>query len=297
MDEAEALGLFERCSNVGRWGPADQIGTLNHITDQKRIEAAREVVEGIVVPLGLPVVPSSADGAPITQQMLDLGRGTSNGALDSVAIAPHGFGITHMDALGHVLYEGRMYNGRSALVEIDESGMRFGSIAALAGGIFTRGVLLDVAAAMGVPFLPHGSAVHVEDLVAAERLAGVVVGQGDAMLVRTGHGRREAVEGPTPDDGRRTGLAPDCIPWIHERGIAVFGGDCVEQFPSPFPSLPTPLHQVGLVAMGLVFLDNPEVERLAEMGHRLGRSTFLLTCAPLAIKGGTGSAVNPLAIF
>ena len=61
--------------------------------------------------------------------------------------------------------------------------------------------------------------------------------------------------------------------------------------------MPAPLHQIGLVAMGLVMLDNPEVEDLARAVADEGRAEFLLTCAPLPIPGATGSPVNPLAVF
>src|SRR5262249_14403330 len=127
-------------------------------------------------------------------------------------------------------------------------------------------------------------------------MAGVRVGSGDAIFIRVGLGAREAVEG-IEDPTVRCGVTPDCIPWIHERQVAVYSGDCVEQMPSGFDRMILPLHQVGMVSMGPVMLDNTAVEELAAAAAELGRWSFLMTCGPLRIPGGTGSPVNPLAIF
>jgi hypothetical protein len=105
--------------------------------------------------------------------------------------------------------------------------------------------------------------------------------------------RRDTPEQPFT----RPGLLTECIPWLFDRGVAVYSGDCIEQFPSPYPGLTSPLHEIGLAAMGLVLLDNLEVEELTRVAGELGRATFLLTCAPLSMDGATGSAVNPLAVF
>ncbi len=87
------------------------------------------------------------------------------------------------------------------------------------------------------------------------------------------------------------------MPWLHERDVALFTGDCIEQQPSGYERVPLPLHQVGMVAMGLAILDCVDMERVAEECARFGRSTFLLVVAPLALPGGSSSAVNPLAVF
>jgi len=147
-----------------------------------------------------------------------------------------------------------------------------------------------------VPWLTPDEGVSPGDLDRAEALAGERVGSGDAVIVRVGLAARERVEG-TEDPSHRAGLLPECLPWLHEREVAVYGGDCIEKLPSPYPRVPAPFHMVALVAMGLVLLDNPAVEELADVVQEVGRSAFLLTCAPLALRGGTGSAVNPLAVF
>jgi kynurenine formamidase len=298
MTEAEALDLLKTCSNVGRWGVDDQRGTLNYLKPDVVLAAVRTVTEGRVLSLGhdLDTVASPKNPEPLIHRMHITDGPESIGALDHIEVAPHGFAVTHLDAIAHVFFEGAAYNGRRAVDIVKPAGMTFGSIAALGDGFATRGVLLDIARARGVPYLAADYGVTVDDLERAEALTGVRVQCGDAVFVRVGLEAREAREGPE-DPAVRCGITPDCIPWFHERQIAVYSGDCVEQMPSGFDRMPLPLHQVGCVVMGLVMLDNTAVEGLAAIALELGRSTFLMTCAPLRIPGGTGSPVNPLAIF
>jgi kynurenine formamidase len=298
MSEQEVLNLFESCSNWGRWGSDDEKGTLNYITAEKRVKASQLVKSGLQVSLGrdLSTKWSPTNAVPIVHRMLYMSHDSSISTHDSVDVAPHGFRITHIDALGHVYFKGDIYNGRRAADTVTSAGMTFASIHALSEGIFTRGVLLDVARARGVDYLQPGEGIYPDDLEAAERLAGIRVESGDAIFVRCGLGAREAIDGEE-DPTRRAGLAAESVPWIHERQVAVYSGDCVEQIPSPYPSVFLPLHMVGLVAMGLVMLDNPDVEVLADAIRHTGRSEFLVACAPLRIPAGTGSAVNPIAIF
>lgn len=297
LPDALLRELAARCSNVGRWGPDDERGTLNLITDQMRVTAARLVCEGRTVPLGRDLVTTGADSGavPVTHRMLD--NATAPWMChDATEIAPHGYVVTHLDAPGHVCLDGRLWNGRQVASALDASGLRFGSISAFREGVFTRGVLLDVAKARGVPWLADGDVVTPEDLDRAEALAGTTVGPGDAIVVRIGLAAREAAEGPE-DTRRRAGLSPSCLVWLRERDVAVYAGDCIEQRPSPFPSYPLPLHMVGMVEMGLAFLDNVAVEALQATCEELHRWSFLLTCAPVVIDGATGAAVNPLAVF
>ena len=298
MSEADVLALFERCSDRGRWGPDDELGTLNHVTAAKRVAAARLVITGRVVSLArtLSATASRSNPRPIRHRMLQGGEPDATGSSDATEITPHGYAVTHLDALGHAFFEGMAWNGRRATEIWSPEGLSFGAIGPLRHGLFTRGVLLDVARARGVPWLEAGEGVSVADLERAEALAGVRVEPGDAIIVRVGLAAREAVQGEE-DPVHRAGLLPQCLPWLHEREVAVYGGDCIEQLPSGYPRIPAPLHMVGLVAMGLVMLDNPAVEDLVRAVAEEGRSTFLLTCAPLPIPGATGSPVNPLAVF
>jgi kynurenine formamidase len=238
--------------------------------------------------------PKNSD--PLRYRMLHTGHADSWSALDAIEVQSHGFAVTHLDAVGHVFHDGTMYNRRRAADHITPAGMTANSIMAMADGIVTRGVFLDVARARGVPWLDAGEGVTAADLSAAEQLAGVSVEPGDAVFVRTGLGAREAEQGDE-DPSTRAGLTAECVPWLHDHAVAVFSGDCVDQIPSGYPGLPLPLHQVGMVAMGLCMLDTTDVETLAAVTAEVGANEFLLFASPLRIPGGTGSAVNPIAVF
>lgn len=297
MTEDEVLALFERCSNVGRWGPDDELGTLNHITPAVRLAALASVMAGDVVPFGATLLPGRSRETPPSARMTL--RRDAVSAFDELTLDVHGFEATHLDALGHVFFRERAWNGRTAADVLSPDGLRFASVEpAGRTGIVTRGVLLDVAAVHGVPYLPAGTGVTAADLGAAEAYAGTRVGPGDAIVIRTGHARRAAAEGDAHDEtAPHEGVTADVVPWLFERSVAVYSGDCIDQRPSGYPSVVMPLHQVGMVSMGLCLLDAPDVELLAEACARHGRSTFALIVAPLRLRGGTASAVNPLALF
>lgn len=297
MDDAALVELFHRCSNAGRWGDDDQLGTLNYITAAKRQRAAKLVKLGRVVSVGqdLSTRQTANNPKPVVHYMLYEQRHPIS-ALDFFGLAPHGFAVTHLDAVGHVFWQDHVYNGRNSGDVCLASGLAFGSIYAQRDGIFTRGVLLDIAASRGVPWLKPTETVTVADLEAAEGAQKVRVESGDALFMRVGLEAREATEGPE-DLAERAGIDAECVEWLHEREVAVYSGDCVEKIPFPSRQMPLPLHQIGLASMGLVLLDCPRVEELAATCHELGRYDFLLAVAPLRVPGGTGSPVNPLCLF
>ena len=297
MTEDELTGLFERCSNRGRWGADDELGTLNYITKEKRRAAAALVRTGRTVSIGrdMSTVADRVNPDPVRHRML-YDQDPPVSALDSIEMSTHGFALTHLDAITHVFWHGQAYNGQKAADVLSPAGLRSGSVYAQRDGIVTRGVLLDVAAAREVPYLAPGDTVTAADLTAAEKHAGVRVETGDAVFVHIGLERREASQG-TEDPAARAGLDGDCLPWLHEREVAVYSGDCVERIPYPSEAVPLPLHQIGLVAMGLVLLDCPRLAGLVAACTDTGRPEFLLTVAPLRLPGATGSPVNPLCVF
>lgn len=78
----------------------------------------------------------------------------------------------------------------------------------------------------------------------------------------------------------------------------MLGGDASsDALPSKVPGLSFPVHQLLLVAMGTPMLDQCQLEDLAKACATRKRWTFLFTLAPLRVKGGTGSPVNPIATF
>jgi hypothetical protein len=299
MTEAEVLGLFDSCSNIGRWGPDDERGTLNHIRDEDRVAAAALVRTGHVVALGrdLSRRTSAKNPIPVVQRMLfDGAHEEVISSIDQIEIAPHGWETTHLDGTGHIFHQGRMWNGRPARDFLTFEGMTFGSVYAHRDGIVTRGVLLDIPRARGLDCVPATEGIHLEHIEAAERLTGTQVRSGDAILVRGGIDVWEAAHGETAP-ALMTGVEPDCLPWMFERQIALYAGDCADRGPSGYPSLPVPIHQVGMVAMGLCIVDNVQVETLAAHCAATGVYEFQLIVAPIRAPGATGVAVNPLAIF
>lgn len=297
-DDDSIAAVFEAAKNWGRWGADDGKGTLNLITPAKRVEAAQLVRTGRSLSLAQPLSKHASvkNPRPITH-LTAFEAHQPRAMIDYFGMVPHGFSVTHLDAIGHVFFEDTLYNGhRAADVCSKSDGLLECSIYAQREGIFTRGVLLDVAAARGVDWLEPDAYVTVADLEAAEAHGGVEVSSGDALLVRVGRDACEEARG-VGDQSQRAGLDAAAVGWLAERDIAVFGGDCIERMPYPSERFPVPLHQIGCVAMGLVLLDTPLVEDLARACAEQGRFEFLLTCAPLPIPGGTGSPVNPLAVF
>jgi len=204
--------------------------------------------------------------------------------------------VTHMDALCHFSWKDQYYNGRKRSETLSAKGAKWGSIYAQRHGIFTRGVLLDVAAARGVRWYNSDEYVTVADFEAAEKRQRVRVGSGDALFVRTGMERMEAEQGEQ-DIYPRAGLHAECAEWMHDRQVSVYGGDCIEKLPYPSESFTSAVHMIVLASMGLPILDWPALTGLAATCERLRRWDYLLTTAPLRLPGGTASPINPLCIF
>ncbi len=303
-DETVTLETIERwveeVSNWGRWGDADEAGTLNLITPAKRVAAARLVTEGVSVSLGHDAMTAKTvdNGSPYEHSMTTLDiPGAENWRFDAIKVAPHGFAHTHVDALCHRLKAGKLYNGFSADV-ITDSGCAKVGIDNLKDGVFTRGVLIDIPRLKGVPWLEPTVAIYPEDLEAWEKKVGVRVGAGDVLLVRTGRWARRAAQGPWPAGEGAAGLHPSCGKWLRERDVAVIGGDVGNDVnPSGIEGEPFPLHLLALYAMGMPILDNLDLERLAAEAAKQKRWEFLFTAAPLRIVGGTASPLNPIATF
>jgi kynurenine formamidase len=304
LTSAEVRGLFDKLSNWGRWGKEDQRGALNFITEKKRAAAGRLVQSGETVSLALPlaVIPAADNPTPVTHLMaqsgLDADRAWAPYSGDYFAIAPHGYANTHIDALCHVFWNGKMYNGFDAS-EVGSSGARKCAIDVTRAGIVSRGVLLDLPKIRKAEWLELGERIFPEDLEAAERDHRVRVEEGDVLLIRTGRSKRRKSKGPwnPPRDGM-PGLDATCLPWLHERRIAVLGSDGVSDvIPTGYDDLPLPIHVATLVSMGVHLIDNADFDALAETSAKTARYEFLFAMAPLILERGTASPVNPLAIF
>jgi len=296
--EKELDALFDEVSNAGRWGASDELGTLNYITPEKRIAAAQLVKEGRALSIArdLDTIQSPNNPQPVRHTMCYQSH-YPIGCVDAVVIDTHGFAMTHLDAIAHVYRGDDVYNNRSAAEVALPVGLSFGDILAQKDGMFTRGVLLNICAVRGVDWLKPDDGVSAKDLRAAEARQGIKVESGDCIFVYTGLQKREAAEGPE-NLGQRVGIMPDAIRFMHEREISVYSGDCVDAFPNPYSArYAIYFHAIALAAMGLILLDIPALEPLVELCDELDRSEFLLTMAPLRLKGGTGCPVNPVALF
>lgn len=285
-------------SNWGRWGREDQLGALNLVTPAKRRQAIALVRDGVSVSLARNVEKEKAadNGSPF-QHWMDR-AGTNNpgfASSDTFKVSYHGMAHTHIDSLCHMWHQGKMYNGFSQ-AEVTAEGARKLGILNLKTGILTRGVLIDIPWLKGVEFLEPGTAIQPEDLDAWEKKTGVRVAAGDVVLVRTGRWARRASAGPW--GGKYAGLHGSCARWLKERDVAVIGSDAASDVvPSGIDDVPMPIHQLSIVAMGVWILDNCDLEAVSRAAKERQRWEFLLVVAPLAVPGGTGSPINPVATF
>ena len=289
----------KQISNWGRWGAADEIGTMNLITPAKRRDAARLVRDGESVSLSSDADTVKAVDNPNPYEVTMQGI-----ASDRLTMNYHGIAHTHLDSLAHINENGVFYNGYKPdpdAVARDRHAKN--SIHNFKNGVFTRGVLIDIARLKGVPYLEPGTPIYVEDLEAWEKRAGVKVGSGDALFIRTGVWARRKAQGPwlrgRAEGGRSAGLDPSVIPWLKQRDIAILGSDH-PQYVAPGEAGGAPrgaVHDFALVYLGMPLFDNCDLEALADMAAAKKRWEFLLTASPLAIRGGTGSPLNPIATF
>ena len=286
-------------SNWGRWGPDDELGMANLITPAKRAAAAALVTEGFTVSLSSNAQNyESADvPCPVEWRMV---RATRTGASDQIAYpCIHGPGTTHLDAFAHVFFDGKMWNGYDVdgLVTMEE-GAKKNSIMVVKDGLVTRGVLYDIPRLKGVPWLEPGTRITVEDLEAWEEMAGVKVGPGDAFLIRWGRWARQDALGPFDTGREAAGLDNNVIPWLKERDVAIAGWETPGYVPQPEGDLPrTALHNFALTILGIQVLDRADFQALANAAAERNRWEFMVTIAPLPIPNGTGSPVNPIAMF
>ncbi|MBM4183586.1 MAG: cyclase family protein [Gemmatimonadetes bacterium] len=291
----------QELSNRGRWGPNDELGTLNLITPEKRVQAARLVTEGVSVSLSHDYLKERAEDATSPWGHDILGSPSAGFLSDRYTIAYHGFAHSHMDALCHNSSGGLMYNG-IARTTVDsvangDGCVRLG-ITNAKQGVVTRGILMDIARLKGVEYLEPGTQITVADLEAWERQAGVRVGQGDVLLVRSGRWARRAEEGAWATGRLAAGLHASVAPWLRERGVAMLGSDYTnDALPSGVDGVAMPIHLLTLVTMGMWLFDNLDLEAVAAEAADQNRWEFLLVAAPLAVPGGTGAPLNPVAIF
>ena len=308
--EAQVLEWMSSLSNWGRWGEEDQKGCLNLINESNRLKAAALVKDGSTVSCARPITTEIQPDTSFQVQryMIDSGEGRETdpperrlvrrGASEFIGMVFHGQTITHIDALSHYSWQGKLYNGKPANLITSREGAQSHSIEVASQGIVTRGILLDIPLVKGKDWLEPNEPVMPEDLEAAEELEGVNVDEGDILLVRTGNYKMRLETGRVPNTQPMTACQVACTPWFKERGVAMLGTDTSYDIrPSHYATVTAPLHTVSLVTLGMWLIDNANLEDLADKCRQLGRYEFMLSLGPLIMRNVTGSPVNPIAIF
>ncbi len=299
VSTAEFNGLMQEISNWGRWGEDDQLGTLNLITDEKSLDAARLVRDGVSVSLAreLNTERDAVNANPFEHALAVSEFSGHEVAGDVYSVQYHGFAHSHIDGLPHFAHQGRLYNGFSVSGLKPDGAEQLG-VHNMQRGIVTRGILIDMAWHKGVDYLEPGTAITIQDLEAWEVKTGVRVGSGDVLLIRTG--RWEAVRqlGQWNFVEKAAGSHASVATWLKARDVAVIGSDGVSDvMPSNVEGLANPLHELVIVGLGMPILDNLDLDALAREAQQRDRWEFLFVGAPLRVRGGTGSPLNPLAIF
>jgi len=317
LTRADLDAAAKKYSNWGKWGPEDEIGTLNYTEAQHIVEAASLVRKGKVISLALDFDHTGPQGArspyPTMNRfnplhfMLRTGTDAYSGVLDArgiraaddVVVMPLQCG-TQWDALSHVFYDTSMWNGYDCR-EVTTFGAKRCGIQKTKEKMVGRGVLLDIARVKGVEYLDDGYPITSEDLQEAERALGVEVTQGDYVIVRTGQMEKKQKEGNWDNysGGDAPGFAFDSLDWIFERKVAAMASDtwgCEVRPNETEPGITQPWHWITIPIMGLTMGEIFNVRKLADDCADDKVYEFLFVSPAIPITGAVGSPTNPLAI-
>ncbi len=296
----QARAWLKENNNWGRWGPDDQVGALNLITPQKRIDAAKKVRTGRAISLArdLETAPGAQNPQPVQHfvRWFERAPGEGGGAGDYVAFHVHGYQNTHIDALCHGWGDRGMWNGRSHEVEVTPRGSKFGGIEHWRDGLTTRGVLLDVVRHRKTKHVAFNEPVHAKELEEIAEEQNIKIEPGDAIVIHCG---RDALEESNPDwnpiSDPHPGLSITSLRFFKENDIAALFWDLmdVQPFEIGWPYVP----HAALHELGVALIDNCSLSELSEACWEIGHYDFMLTVAPLRLVGGTGFPVNPIALL
>lgn len=284
------------------WGPADEIGTLNMMTDASRFDVLQQVASGKIYDLGVDLfvgMPTCCVpwGDPTYQIWMTHApaRGNAEERLshsgDGVSMYTHTG--THIDTLNHFGLNGKIWNQVSAAAALGVRGWTK-SGADKYPPIVARGVLIDVARSKNVVHLPATYSITVADLQEALEKQRTTLRPGDVVLVRTG------LMTLWPDESKyrladQAGLSLEAARWLVEgRKAMLLGADNfgVESFPSKDPANFAPVHTYLLAERGVSLLEVLWLEELAKDQVY----EFLFIASPLKMRGATASPIRPLAI-
>ena len=310
--------LSARYTNWGRWGPDDQLGTLNFNTPEHILAAAALIRTGRSISLQIPLDEDGPQRGSGRFNPIHLMRHDGNDAdsdlfrqqrwgdrdpyfrgADDIIIFPLQCS-TQWDALSHVFFEGKMYNGYPAGF-VTSGGAFKNDVSVAKDRTVGRGVLLDIPRAKGLPFLQPGYAITRADLEQATEMVGVSVGRGDFVLVRTGHIAQTRQQGGWGDyaGGNAPGLGLDSVSWVYDHEVAGVATDTwgMEVRPNEAQDVFQPLHIIFIVHMGLWVGEIWDLDPLAAACAEEGRYEFFLSAQPLVVSRAVGSCLNPVAIL
>ena len=283
----------------GRYGDQGSAGAINLITPQKRLEAVSLARNGRTVSLSRPwaVEPRAENPRPAQQFLFVMDRPHDAGAaMDFYGVSYHGTATTHIDALCHVWDSEGMWDGKKPDETLSFNGANYGTVDAWSDGILTRGVLLDVPRHRGTDYVTLDAPVHGWELDEIAAAQGVDIQPGDAVMVYSGREKYAADHGGNwAGETARPGLHASCLRFVRDSDISILGWDMMDASPNEY-DLPWSVHGV-IFAYGVALLDNALLEPLADACAEEGRHEFMLTINPLNVVGGTGSPVNPIAVF
>jgi kynurenine formamidase len=285
----------ERCPS--KWGAADERGAANHMKPETVMRAARLIRTGEVIELGRVL---STEIPFFGTRRFDLHTKRTGGPMGSnkrytneeIVITEIGQVGTQFDMFSHQGIDGLLYN----CFRIDEVATRNG-FSKLGvdkiGTLFTRGVLIDVAALKGADMLPSGYEIMPDELQAALKRQGVGLQPGDAVLIHTGWSKLWGVDNARYNSNT-PGIGAPAAEWLAKQDVMLIGADtyAVEASPNPDKQLSLPVHQIALVVNGIFLLENMKLDELAARKAY----EFAFVVQPLKVRGGTGSTVAPVAI-
>ncbi len=287
----------QRCPS--RWGAADRRGSMNLQTPARAQAAARLIRTGESVELGHTLAPTMPFFGTRrfdlhTKRTFMNPEANRRGSNEEIVITEIGQVGTQLDAFPHQTIGDEVYNCVNLPSISSRGGFTEMGVHTI-GTVFTRGLLIDVAGAKGVPVLPDDYEITVADLEDALRRQNSQVQEGDAVIIHTGWGTLWG-----RDNARyvRTcpGIGIAAAEWIIARNPILMGADNwpVECAPSKtMPNASLPVHQIALVVHGVHLLENMKLDELA----RRPQKEFAFMMQPLKVQGGSGSTVAPTAMF
>lgn len=284
--------------NWGRWGIDGSAGAMNLITSEKRVSAASLVKTGRTISLSrpFPVTSTAENPRPAQHYMTLMNRPGGGAAMDFYGVEYHGTATTHIDALCHVWDEGGMWDGKRPDEILRFDGATYGTVDQWSNGILTRGILLDIPKYRGAPYVTIDDPVHGWELDAVAAAQSITLEPGDAVMVYSGREAYASDNGGTwAGTSPRPGLHASCLKFVRENDVSILGWDMMDAAPNEY-GIPWSVHGV-IFAYGVALLDNSLLEPLAIVCQEENRYEFMLTINPLYVVGGTGSPVNPIAVF